>query len=255
VAADYAVPQTAGADLQRARRPRISSWGVLVFVSATTLVAVTLAMVVLWAVTSHRRSTSYAVPGDLLRVQLDVTHGDVEIFGGGSAAVEVLRTDRSLYGHEPEERRSVANDVLRIESRCPSLVVGSCGADYRLTVPESVALTVTAERGDVRLVGYRGSAHVSTQDGSISAGGFCGYVFQATAKHGDVDVEAVCSPEALELRTDTGDVAAAVPPGRYSIDADTNAGTADVRGLERGDDALWKIQALSNTGDVTVQAG
>lgn len=255
MAADYAAPHAEGADPRREGRRRVSSWGLLVSASVTILVAVALLMAGLWAATSHQGSTSYAVPGALLGVELDVTRGDVEIFGGGSASVEVRRTDRSLYGHEPEEHRTVANNVLRIESRCPSLVIGSCSADYRLTVPESVALTVTAEQGDVRLVGYRGSAHLSTRDGSISAGGFCGYVFQATAKGGNVDVEAVCSPEAIELRTDTGDVAAAVPPGRYSVEVDTNGGATDVSGLEVADDAPWKIQALSNTGDVTVQAG
>jgi hypothetical protein len=256
VAADFAAPHAEGADLRREGRRRVSSWGLLVLASAVVLVAVTLLMAVLWAATSHQGSTSYAVPGAaLLRVELDVTRGDVEIFGGGSERVEVLRTDRSLYGHEPEERRTVANNVLRIESRCPALVVGSCSADYRVTVPESVALTVAAEQGDVSMVGYRGSAQVSTQGGSITAGGFCGYVFQATARGGNVNVEAVCSPETLELRTDTGDVSAVVPPGRYGMDVDTNAGAVDVRGIERADDAPWRIQALSNTGDVTVQAG
>jgi Putative adhesin len=255
VAADYAAPHAEDADLQREPHHRVSRWGLLVGASATVLLLAALLMAVLWAVTSDRSSTSYAVPGALLRVEIDVTRGDVEIFGGGSATVEVLRTDRSLYGHEPVEHRTVANDVLRIQSRCPSLVVGSCRADYRLTVPESVSLTVSAEQGNVHLEGYRGSAQVSTNNGGISAAGFCGYVFQATAKGGNVDVGAVCAPETLELRTDTGDVAAAVPPGRYSIDVDSNVGNVDVRGLERAEDAPWKIQALSNTGDVTVRAG
>jgi Putative adhesin len=255
VAADYAAPHAEAADRRRRGRHRISSWGLLVAASAIVLVAAAVLMGGLWAATSDRDTTSYAISGALLRIEIDVTRGDVDIFGGSSGTVEVRRTDRSLYGHEPEEQRTLVDDVLRIESRCPSLVVGSCGADYRVTVPESVALRITADRGDVRLTAYRGSAQVSTNAGSITAGGFCGYVFQATAMGGDVAVEAVCSPENIELRTDSGDVSAAVPPGRYSIDVDTNGGTADVRGLERTIDAPWRIQALSNTGDITVEAG
>jgi DUF4097 and DUF4098 domain-containing protein YvlB len=149
----------------------------------------------------------------------------------------------------------VANGVLRIASGCPSLVVGSCAADYRVTVPESVPLTVTAEHGDVRLTAYRGSAQVWTAEGSITANAFCGFVLQATARRGSIDIAALCSPERLELRTDSGDVAATVPPGRYSIDADTSEGSVALSGLERAENAPWKIQALSNSGDVTVEAG
>ena len=148
-----------------------------------------------------------------------------------------------------------SNGVLRIESRCPSLVVGSCAADYRLTIPASVSVTVAAARGDVRLAGFSGSADVSTRGGSIVADAFCGFVLRATAKGGDVDVRTACSPERLELRTDTGDVTVTVPPSRYSVDADTNGGRVSVRGVVRRDDAPWRIQALSDSGDVTVRGG
>jgi hypothetical protein len=219
------------------------------------LVAAAVVMAVLWAATSGRASTSYVVAGAMLGVEIDVGRGNIEILGGGGNEVEVRRIERSLFGHDPDERRRLANGVLRIESQCVSLVLGSCAADYRVTVPESVPLTVTARRGDVRLTAYRGSAQVSTLGGSISADAFCGFVLQATAHGGSVDVAALCSPERLELRTDSGDVRATVPPGRYAIDADTSAGDVALRGLERAENAPWKIQALSNSGDVTVQAG
>lgn len=254
MAADYAARQAEGADLRRRLRERLSPWGVLVAASAAVLVAVAVVMAGLSAATSNRTSASYVVSGALLGVEIDVGRGDVEILGGGRDEVEVRRTERSLYGHEPEERRSLANGVLRIESGCPSLVVGSCAADYRVTVPESVPLTVTADHGDVRLTAYRGSAQVWTAEGSITADAFCGFVLQATARGGSIDIAALCSPERLELRTDSGDVAATVPPGRYSIDADTSEGSVALRGLERAENAPWKIQALSNSGDVTVEA-
>lgn len=254
MAADYAATHADGADTRRRWRERLSSWGLIVAASVAVLAAAAAAMAVLWVATADRSSTSYSVPGALLGIEIDVGRGNVEILGGGRDEVQVLRSEKSLYGHEPEERRTLANGVLRIESRCVSLVVGSCTADYRVTVPESVAVTITAARGDVRLTAYRGSAHVVTERGSITADAFCGFVFEATARGGSIDVSAICSPERLELRTDSGDVAATVPPGRYSIDADSNVGTVAVDGLERAVDAPWTIQALSSSGNVSLEA-
>jgi hypothetical protein len=253
VAADYAAPHAEGAD-QRGLRRRLSRWGLLVAASAAVLVAVAGVMAALWAATSDRTSTTYSVSGAMLGVELDVGGGNVEILGGGDEVL-VRRTERSLFGHEPQEQRTVEDGVLRITSRCVSFVLGSCSADYRVTVPQSVSVTITADQGDVNLAAHRGSAQIVTGGGSITADAFCGFVLQATARGGNIDISAICSPERLELRTDTGDVRAVVPPGRYSIDADSNIGTVDVRGLERADDAPWRIQALSSSGDVTVEAG
>lgn len=227
----------------------------LVAASAAVLVAIAVVMAVLWLVTSDRTSTSYAVTGALLAIELDIARGDVEILGGGRGEVQVRRTERSLFGHEPEERRTMESGVLRITSRCVSFVVGSCTADYRITIPESVPITISAKRGHVHLDAYRGSARVTTDDGSITANAFCGFVLQATTRHGSIDVATICSPERLELRTDSGDVSATVPRGRYSIDADSADGRVAVSGLEHADDAPWTIQALSASGDVTLKAG
>jgi len=251
VTAESIAPYAEGGEARTALGRRLSPWRLLVAGSAAVLVAAAAVMAGLWAVTSDRTSTSYTASGALLGIEIEVARGDIEILGGGPDVL-VRRTARSLYGHEPHERRVIAGGVLRIESSCAALVVGSCRSDYRITVPESVSITIAAERGDVRLTGYRGSADLATKGGSISADAFCGHTLQATARGGSIDVAAICSPEHLELRTDTGNVEAVVPPGRYGIDAETNAGAVAVRGLERDPAAPWTIRALSNSGDVTL---
>jgi DUF4097 and DUF4098 domain-containing protein YvlB len=99
---------------------------------------------------------------------------------------------------------------------------------------------------------YRGSAQLETNEGSISVAAFCGFVLQATTKTGNINVGTGCSADRLELRSDTGNVAASVPEGRYGIDAATSSGSATVRGVTQDDAAAWSIQALSNRGSVTV---
>lgn len=235
----------------------VSLWHVAVAASTLVVAAALATFAVLWATSVGVSSTSYTakVPGTLLRLDVVVEHGDVEIVGGGPVDVVVERTDTRAFGHAPVERRMIQGNVLRIESSCPTLVAGTCEADYRITMPENVAATVYSEHGDVRVNAFRGVADLSTRGGEITVEAFCGRLLHATARGGDVDVQASCTPERLEARTDTGAVQIAVPRGTYNVDADTDGGTIDVFGLTQLRTAPASIQALSSSGDVTVGGG
>lgn len=237
--------------------PRVSPWPAAVTASTLVVAAALAVFAALWATSVDTSSTSYTarVPGTLLRLDVVVEHGDVEIVGGGPVEVIVERTDTRAFGHEPVERRMIQGGVLRIESSCPALVVGTCEADYRITMPENVAATVSSEHGDVRVNAYRGVADLSASGGEITVEAFCGRLLHATARGGDVDVQASCTPQRLETRTDSGDVRIVVPRGTYSVDADTNGGAVDVYGLTEIRTARAQIQALSDSGDVTVGVG
>jgi hypothetical protein len=258
MAAEYAAPQADSESASTLRAPglsaRLSPWAWLVAASAAVLATAAIAMTTLWLATARERSSTYAVSAALLRIEIEVERGDVEILGGGREDVQVRRTDHSAFGVDPEEQRTVRWGVLHISSACPSLVVGSCTSDYRVTVPENIPVTIISGDGKVRLLSYRGSAYVTARGGSIAVDAFCGHVLQATSRSGDIDIAAACSPERLELRTDSGDVRAAVPPGRYTVDADAIGGQVAVEGLIRADDAPWTIQALSNSGNVEIEA-
>jgi len=238
--------------VEEGRTRRLSPWGRLVAASVFVLVAAGASMAGLWAATSGSTSTSFLAAAEVLRVELDVGRGNVVLVGGGLDEVNVQRTDHFAYDHSPAEVRTLEEGVLRITSGCPDLLVGSCSADYRVRVSDNVPVIVRAPHGNIRLASYRGSAQLETTFGSISVVTFCGFVLQATTKTGDIDVTTGCSADRLELRSDTGEVTASVPEGRYRVDAATSNGTASVRGVTQTDDAPWSIQALSNTGDVTV---
>ena len=242
--------RTSNAEERHARR--LSSWGRLVAASTFVLVAAAASMTGLWAATSGTRSTSFIAAGSVLRVEIDLERGNLALVGGGLDEVNVRRTDHFSYDHSPSEVRTLDVGVLRIRSSCAALLVGSCFADYRVTVSDNVPVVVRAPHGSIRLVSYRGSAELDTTYGNISVPSFCGFVLQATTKTGDIDVHTGCSADRLELRADTGDVTVSVPEGRYRVDAATSNGSASVRGVTESDDAPWSIQALSNTGNVTV---
>jgi hypothetical protein len=241
------------ADSRSAPR-RAPAWGWLVTVSACLVVGGAVALAIGWSASRERRVTTYAVRGSVAEVSLDLGAGSAVIVGGGDRAdVSVRRSERFAFGHGPVDERHAVGGALRIRSRCPSTVVGGCSVSYRLVVPDNVAVTVRTTTGDVRLRGYRGSARIDTGAGDIDVADYCGFLLRAHADSGDVHAGAACAPS-LDLRSRSGDVGAVVPPGRYRVQANTNAGDARVRGLTATADATFVIQAVSATGDVDVEA-
>jgi hypothetical protein len=77
---------------------------------------------------------------------------------------------------------------------------------------------------------------------------------RASSDSGDVRALSECSADRLELRSRAGDVRAVVPSGRYQIDAQSESGSSRIRGLTSAPDAPFQIQALSTSGDVSVEA-
>ena len=237
-------------------RHRFTPWGWLVVGSACLMLAVVIGLAAWWAATAESRTGFYAVRGTLSSIVLDLDDADAEIVGSRTRpTVEVRRTDDFAFGRPAVSQRSVDGGVLRLDSRCPNTVLPTCSADYRLTVPDNVPVTVRTDSGNVSFRSFRGSARIDTSTGDISAEGFCGFSFQARSDTGTVHATASCAPERLLLRSRTGDVDAVVPAGRYRVDADSDEGARRVAGVTAADDAPFQIQVLSGTGDVDVEGG
>jgi hypothetical protein len=241
------------------RRPgsarKVSPWWWLVGASALVLTGVAVVMGAWWAASSETRIVTYRVIGTLSAVELDLGAAPVEIAGGAGGAVEVRRTEDFAFGRPPGETRTVEGGVLRIASSCPATVLGTCRASYRIAIPDNVQVNVRTSTGRVQIAGLNGSARVSTASGGIAIDGFCGFTVIATSVSGDVVARADCSPDRVELRSSSGTVRAVVPPGRYRVDVHSDRGAARVRGLTAADDASNAVQALSGSGDVTVEGG
>lgn len=208
-----------------------------------------------WAATKETRIVSYRVTGGLSRVEVDVHSGGAEITDAGGGAVEVTRTDSYGFGRPAHEQRSLHGGVLRIASRCPDLVVGSCSSGYRVAVPQNVPVVVHSGAGTVHITSFRGSADVQSGSGDVIVEGFCGFALSIKTTSGDARATATCSPQSLSLRSSSGDIQATVPAGAYRLDAESNHGRTEVSGLQRSADAAYEVQALSDSGNVTVRGG
>ncbi|MEA2351805.1 MAG: hypothetical protein QOJ14_219 [Thermoleophilaceae bacterium] len=246
--------RTASGGTDAARRPQIP-WTSLVVASAAALLVVAIGLGIWWAATKETRIAHYRVTGPLTRIEVNVHSGSVEITDAGGSAAEVRRTDRFAFDRPSHERRSLESGVLRLSSRCPRLVVGSCTSDYRVAVPENVPVVIRSSGGDVRIAAFRGSADVQTGSGNVFVDGFCGFALSVKTGSGSAHATATCSPQTLNLRSSTGDLDATVPAGGYRIEADSNNGSTEVSGVQRNPGAPYEIQALSDAGDVTVRGG
>lgn len=230
------------------------SWRGAVGISAAVVVILAAALGIGWAASLHTTTSAYLAPGGVRRVELTVASGSAVIVGTQASMVEVRRTDHYAFGHRAVETRSLSAGVLRISSRCPKVVVGSCSASYELAVPETVAVSVHTSAGDVRLTGFRGTASISTGAGDVDVEAYCGFDLTAITGSGSVRVAAACVQH-LEVRTGTGDATALVPPGRYSVNAVSGVGVPHVSGIVRDRNALFTIDMHSGSGRLTIGAG
>ncbi len=234
---------------------RASPWALLVAASALILAGAAAVMGIWWAASTDTEVRPIRVTGTLSSVEIDVGAAPVEITGGAGGAVEIRRTEQFAFGRRPRSSVEAGGGVLRIASRCPDTVLGRCAASYRVAVPDNVMVNVRTSSGRVRISGLNGSARVATGSGPVAVEGFCGFTLVATSTSGDVRGNAECSPDRIEMRSGSGDVSVVVPVGRYRVEAHNDAGSERVRGLTRADDAAFTVQALSGSGEVSVEGG
>ena len=235
------------------RARRASPWWWLVAASALLLVAVAAAVCVWWAASRTTQTISYAVRGTLSSVELDLGSAPVQITGGASADAQVRRTEDFAFGRRPRVTRSLHGTTLRVTARCPATVLATCAAGFRIAVPDNVLVNVRTTSGRVAISGLNGSARVATTSGDVAVDGFCGFTLVVTSASGDVSGAAECAADRMELRSGSGDVHAVVPTGRYRVDAHSDAG-AERSTIPSADDASFTVQALSGSGDVTVES-
>ena len=71
-----------------------------------------------------------------------------------------------------------------------------------------------------------------------------------------MNLDFTTQPVSVQANSDSGNVDVTVPAGgEYRVDATTDAGDVEVRGVLRNDRALRSISATADAGDVTVRGG
>jgi hypothetical protein len=224
-----------------------------VLASALLIGGLLAVLLIWWGASRTTQVVSFEVRGTLTAIELDLDDAPVQITGGAGSEVQVRRTEEFAFGRRPTVTRDVSRGVLRISSRCPETVLSTCAASFRIAVPDNVLVNVRTSSGRVAINGLNGSARVGTGSGDVAIGAFCGFTLVVTSASGDVSAATECSADRMELRSGSGDVHAVVPTGRYRVDAHSDTGDERIT-LPSTDDASFTVQALSGSGDVTVEA-
>jgi hypothetical protein len=249
-------PATAPARRSPVRLPgrarRASPWWWLVVASALLVGGLLAVLLIWWGASRTTQVVSFNVRGTLTAIELDLDGAPVQITGGAGAEVQVRRTEEFAFGRRPTVKRDVSRGILHIRSRCPKTVLSTCSASFRLAVPDNVLVNVRTSSGRVGINGLNGSARVATGSGDVAIGAFCGFTLVVTSASGDVTAASECSADRMELRSGSGDVHAVVPTGRYRVDAHSDSGDERIA-IPSTDDASFTVQALSGSGDVTVE--
>lgn len=217
------------------------------------------------------REETFPLPDDLTQLVI-VTRGDVAVEVGSPAQAVVEATWR---GEEPDLRmveESTDPGVVRYRAGgdCQN-GLRLCDLSWRIVLPEGAALSGEVFSGDVDVDGLAGGVELVVDVGEVDLSDVSGAV-DLTVDAGDVGVARFVGtratvdvgvgdvvllsegvPEAIDVRSDAGDVDVTVPEARYDLDVTSGLGDVRVLGVESGGAGDPPLAARTGVGDVTVR--
>lgn len=204
-----------------------------------------------------------------LRVTTD--SGSVEVVGTKSRSISIQATFRSgLVDTTHSEARD--GDTFVIDFSCPWLIGGgSCSADYRIEVPASLDVEVSASNSPVTLRGLDGNVrattsndrisvedlsgktYLSTSNGPINALGMAGKSTTLRSSNDRVRVEFVEAPELLDIRTSNDAVSVLLPdtPATFATDISTSNGDKSIE-IRTDPRSPREIRVRTSNDDVSI---
>ena len=193
---------------------------------------------------------AYAMPAGGLTV---IGGGnDVRVVAGATAGtIEVSRhLTWGPWSPAPSASELLNGSTLELEVECGGLV-GWCGVDYVVTVPDATDVTVDNDSGDVSVSGSFGSTVLKTGSGDITTAGLRSTEVTAYADSGDIELDLGAVVPAVDVRAGSGDVAVRIPAGaRYALSLDAGSGKPHV-GV-RSDPGSPSRLHKAGSGDVVV---
>jgi DUF4097 and DUF4098 domain-containing protein YvlB len=227
-----------------------------------------------WTTGSIQHSTHETIPGPVEALTLDVRGADVRLIASATDSVTIdSHSSGTLKTPELQVRPQRAS--VTVTGGCPEITFGHCEADITVSVPANTTIKVKAGSGDISAEGLGGNVDLHSSSGDVVGTDLTGHSVQLTSNSGDIVADGVSGtyvvtrthsgdvvtrltrvPEAVEARSNSGDVAVFVPPGDtiYRVDADTDSGDKNVHVADVGAPQST-ITARTNSGDVNVDYG
>jgi hypothetical protein len=243
--------------------PRRAGWLVAGLLLAVLVLALASSGLWYWLggsapVYTSAQQQTYRHPIDHLVLDLGV--GAITLTGtsgpSGTGDVEVTREFSYSQQHHPAASETWQGNALHIGSPRCARDGGACAVDYTIRLPAGTPIDATTRAGDistrgitadqrlrtgggaVRVAGSGGSLEIDSEGGDITGTRLAATDTVVSTNGGDIDLDYLTVPAALDATSNGGDVDVAVP--RAGVGADAYR-------VDTGGDA--------RPGDVTVDVG
>jgi hypothetical protein len=184
-------------------------------------------------------------PVQVLRI--DNPAGQVVIHAGDTGGGVVVHRDVDYHSDQPPTPgQTVTAGVLHLTANCDD-----CGIAYDVTVPASLAVTVTDDAGEVTVTGVAGAIDVTDSAGHVEGRDLRAPSVRVEASAGAVDLTFAAPPTDVIAHSNAGEVTVAVPSGSYTVDASSKAGARTVN-VPNDPSAARHVKVSSNAGAVSV---
>jgi hypothetical protein len=198
---------------------------------------------------THRSTAVYAISAPVSALVVTSRVGNVTVTGAGGSAASV--TEEITYTSKPPvTTRSVSGGTLTVGYSCPVELV--CAVVYRIRVPRTAAVQVTANAGRITLSGLAGQVTAKADAGLITATGLTGASVSLTTDVGAITADFAAAPVTIAAVTRIGAITLRVPSAAsYLVIANASFGQATVR-IPQDPSAPHTIRATADVGAILV---
>jgi hypothetical protein len=196
--------------------------------------------------------------GTVTTLDVDTAVADVTVRYGPAGSPATVTTDRRWSFVEPTSTTEISGGTLRLRGACGgwSSAWSHCSVAFTVTVPADAEVVVATTTGDIRIDGAAADVEARTVAGDIRMTGLRSGVTRAQSTVGDVSLQFSTAPDAVSVRTTTGDVSVLVPDDgtRYRVVANPHVGDRTVDVLQ-DPSSSHRIDAETSVGDIVVATG
>jgi DUF4097 and DUF4098 domain-containing protein YvlB len=196
-----------------------------------------------WTVGSVERNEHRVLRGEVSKVRIDATSGDVTLVPtDGREVVVDSRAQGTLW--LPKMRTRIDGGNVSVHGECSVSLFAGCSVSFVVHIPAGTPVSVKTASGDVRASGLSGPVRLDVSTGDVDLVGLTGGT-DADVSSGDIRARRLGGR--VVLKTSSGDVRAAELTSTVA-GADATAGDVwvDLAVVPR------RVSAASSSGDVTV---
>ncbi|TDD56415.1 hypothetical protein E1286_01920 [Nonomuraea terrae] len=200
----------------------------------------------------EKDTVSYDVTDKVSAIRIEADSGGIEVVESDRQGVHV--TERLTWRKDkPEATHETQGDTLVLGFSCPGgwLGGGSCDVGYEVEIPKGLRVTAVSDSGNVTLRDLSGDVDVTSDSGSIEAGGLASRQVVMESDSGAITLAFTAQPDKVETSADSGSTEVRVPGGPYNITTTTDSGRKEI-GTPHDASAPRSLTLSSDSGAIKV---